>query len=110
MGSVHKVLGQVVPSTNTLTALYTVPGSTSAVVSTIVACNTGTVPTTIGVQVRVAGAASNVKQYIIPATFPVPGNNAHVMTIGITLAATDVVYVTSGNGLVSFNLFGTEIT
>ena len=109
MATTLKVLGQVAPAATTLTTLYTVPASTSAVASTLIATNRGTTSTTIRVAVRVVGAAISDKSYII-YDLAVPGSNGHVSTIGLTLAATDVVSVYSASGNVSFNLFGEEIT
>ena len=47
MPQTHKVLGQSNPAATTLTTLYTVPASTSAVVSTLVICNTASSATTL---------------------------------------------------------------
>lgn len=108
MTTTHKVLGQVLPAATTLTTLYTVPGSTQAVASTLSICNQG-VSTTFRVAVRVAGASIEAKQYVIYDT-TVNANDTVFLTLGITLATTDVVSVYAGTANVSFNLFGAEIT
>jgi hypothetical protein len=109
MAETVKVLAQLAPSATTLTDLYTVPGATSAVVSSLVVCNRGSVDTTFRVAVAVAGAVDATKQYIYYDT-AVPGNDSYAVTIGKTFAATDVVRVYAGNGNLSFNLFGSELT
>lgn len=102
-----KVLGQQAPAATTATDLYTVPGATSAVVSSLVVCNRGATATTFRVSVRVAGAADATKQYLYYDT-NVAKNDTFAATLGISLAATDVVTVYAGNANLSFSLFGQE--
>lgn len=106
MAFAYKVLGQVAPSATTLTTLYTVPASTEAVASSLVACNRGA-STTIRVAVRPAGAAIDNKHYQL-YDVTLPANDAIPLTLGITLEATDVVSVYAGTANVSFSLFGAE--
>jgi hypothetical protein len=108
VATTYKVLGQSQPSATTLTDLYTVPSATSAVCSTLVVCNMGA-STTYRVAVRVAGAAITNKQYIVyEATLN--QYDSTMLTLGVTLAATDKVSVYAGTADVSFNLYGSEIT
>jgi len=109
MATTYKVLGQVKPAAATLTSLYTVPASTSAVLSTIVVCNTTTTPDEIRIAVRPAGAAINDKHYIVH-TVGVPAYANYTYTLGITLATTDVLSVYALSGNISFNVYGTEIS
>lgn len=104
-----KVLGQSAPSATTLTTLYTVPGSTSTVVSTVTACNRASTVATFRVAVRPAGAAI-ANQHYLYYDVSLPGNSTFAATIGVTLATTDVVSVYASSANLSFNLFGTEIT
>ena len=109
MAITYKVLGQSNPAANTNTTLYTVPSSTSAVCSTIVICNQAASAATFRIAVRPAGAAIATQQYISYDT-NVNANDSITMTIGITLATTDVITVRANTTTVSFNLFGSEIT
>lgn len=109
MGIAYKVLGQSVPSATTLTDIYTVPASTSTVISSISICNTSSTATTFRISVAVAGAANTNKQYLY-YDVTIAGNDTFVATIGITLATTDVVRVYSTLATLSFNLFGSEKT
>lgn len=109
MASTYKVLAQLNPSATTLTDLYTVPGATSAVISTITVAETNAVATTYRVSVAVAGAANNAKQYLV-YDGAISANGVVTLTLGISLAATDVVRVYAGTANVSFNAFGVEIT
>lgn len=107
MASTYKVLGQVVPSATTATTLYTVPSATSSVASTLTVCNQG-VTTNIRVAVRPAGATLATQHYIIYDRYLDAGDSLF-LTLGLTLATTDVVTVYSGTATVSFNLYGSEI-
>jgi hypothetical protein len=109
MAETFKVLAQVNPSATTLTDGYTVPGSTSAVVSSIVVANRSATPTSFRISVAVAGAANDNKQYLA-YDVPIAANEVITHTLGITLAATDVVRVYATLATLSFNIFGSEIT
>jgi hypothetical protein len=109
MAEAHKPLAQTNPSAATLTDSYTVPSATSAVVSSIVICNRGGTETSIRISVAVGGAANDNKQYLY-YDLPLPANDTFIATIGVTLAATDVIRVYAADAQVSFNIFGVEIT
>jgi hypothetical protein len=108
MATAYKVLGQSAPSAATDTALYTVPSATSAVVSTLSICNRG-VSTTFRAAVRPAGATLADQHYIVYDNFVNAGDTVF-LTLGITLAATDVVTVRAGTADMSFSLFGSELS
>jgi len=108
MASAYKVLGQQAPAATTLTTLYTVPASTSSVCSTLAIANRG-VSTTVRVAVRPAGAAIANQHYIV-YDVPVAQYESAFLTLGISLATTDVVSVYAGTADVSFSLFGSEIS
>ena len=109
MANTYKILGQVSPSATTEATLYTVPGATSAVVSSIVVCNREDQVATFNISISQGGAATSNKDYIYYSVV-IPSNDTFVASIGITLATTDVVRVYGSNGLLSFSLFGSEIT
>lgn len=108
MANAYKVLGQANPAATTLSTLYTVPAATSAVGSTLTACNLG-VSTNIRIAVRPAGAAIANQHYIVYDNYINAGDTLF-LTTGLTLATTDVVSVYAGTANVSFNLYGSEIT
>jgi len=108
MTTVYKVLGQIAPSANTATTLYTVPSANSAIISTLTICNQDAAATTFRLAVRPAGESLVSKHYLNYDT-PLPGNDSITVTIGMTLAETDVVTVYAGSATVSFNAFGNEI-
>jgi len=58
---------------------------------------------------RQAGAAIDPKQYLVYNT-SIESNDSVYLTLGITMAATDVLSVYAGTANVSFNIFGSDIT
>jgi glucose-6-phosphate dehydrogenase assembly protein OpcA len=109
MPTAYKVLGQLAPSATTLTTLYTVPAATQAVVSTIAVTNRAATAATFRIAIRVAGAAISNEDYIAYDS-TVAANDTTAFTIGVTLAATDVLSVYASTANVSFNAFGSEIS
>ena len=109
MAIAYKVLGQVAPGATTPTTLYTCPGATQAILSTIVCCNRGGTATTYRVSVRPDGAAQ-ANQHYIAYDVTVQANQSDMLTLGITLDATDVVTVYSAGANMSFTAFGSELT
>lgn len=105
----YKVLGQANPTINTETPVYTVPAATQVVVSTISVCNLSSVAGTFNLAVRVAGETLSNKCYINYQT-PLPGNDTMTLTLGMTLAATDIITVNCDSSDVAVNVFGSEIT
>lgn len=108
MATTYKVLGQVAPSATTATTLYTVPSSTQAVISTITVANRAATSGTFRIAIRVAGAALANEDYIAYDS-TVGANDTTAFTLGITLAATDVITVYASTNDISFNAFGSEI-
>ena len=88
--------------------LYTVPGATSATVSSICICNRGTAAT-FRVSIAVAGAVTANDQYLFYDT-AVEANETYIATIGITLNATDKVRVYASTSNITAMLFGSERT
>jgi glucose-6-phosphate dehydrogenase assembly protein OpcA len=109
MATTYKVLGQSAPAATTATTLYTVPASTSAVVSTINVCNRAVTNDTFRVAVRPAGATLATSHYIAFDT-AIPANDTISLTIGVSLATTDVITVYAGTANLTFAAFGAEIT
>ena len=109
MAITYKVLGQLAPAATTNTDLYTVGAGKSTVVSTLAICNRSATSATYRIAVRVAGTALANENYIAYDT-TVVGNDTVALTLGITLAATDIVTVYASTANLSFNLFGSEMS
>ena len=108
MATTYKVLGQSNPSAASDSTLYTVPAATSTVVSTIVVANLGT-SGTYRIAIRPAGASIANQHYIV-YDGTLSANDTITYTLGITLAATDVITVYGSNALFAFSAFGSEIS
>ena len=109
MATTYKILGQINPTANTATTLYTVPASTQTVISTIAVCNQSNTATTFSLAVQPAGAAIASKHYINYQT-SIPGNDTITLTIGLTLGNTDVISANVGSSTISVHAYGSEIT
>lgn len=109
MADTSKVLAQGYPAGATLTSLYTVPAGTSAVISTLVVCNQSAGNLSFRVAVAVGGAANAAAQYLY-YDLNCAANDSFAATLGVTLAAGDVLRVYSSGVGLSFNVFGIEIT
>ena len=109
MATTYKVLGQSNPSATTATALYTVPSSTSTIVSTITICNQSSTAGSFRIAVRPAGASLAATHYVA-YDVPIAANDTTALTLGITLATTDVITVYASSSTISFSAFGSEIS
>ena len=109
MATIYKVLGQVAPSATTATTLYTVPAATSAVASTLVVTNRANTTATYRIAIRPAGATLANEHYIVyDSTLAV--NDAVFLTLGITLATTDVITVYTSAATTTVSAYGSEIS
>jgi glucose-6-phosphate dehydrogenase assembly protein OpcA len=108
MPTVYKVLGQSNPSATTATTLYTVPASTSTVVSTISVANLTGTAATFRIAIRPAGATL-ANQHYLAYDVTVAASDTTVMTLGVTLATTDVITIYASTANLAFSAFGSEI-
>jgi glucose-6-phosphate dehydrogenase assembly protein OpcA len=109
MPTTYKVLGQSNPSATTATTLYTVPASTSAVVSSISVANLTATAATFRIAVRPAGATL-ANQHYIGYDITVGASDSTIITVGLTLATTDVITIYASTANLTFQAFGTEIS
>jgi len=108
MADTFKIIAQSNPSAATLTDAYTSPASTSTTISSIVVANRSATGTSFRISVAQAGAADDNKQYLY-YDVAIAGNDTFVATIGVTLAATDVLRVYATLATLSFNVFGVQV-
>jgi hypothetical protein len=104
----YKVLAQSNPSATTATTLYTVPASSAAVISTITVCNQAASAATYRIAVRPAGATLAAVHYIA-YDIAIAANDTTALTLGITVAATDVITVYSSSATLSFHAYGSDL-
>jgi glucose-6-phosphate dehydrogenase assembly protein OpcA len=102
-----KVLGQSNPSATTATTLYTVPSAKEAVVSSISVCNLASSSATYRIAIRPAGASlANVHYLAYDVT--VGAADTTIITVGVTLATTDVITVYASTANLVFHAYGDE--
>ena len=104
-----KVLGQSNPSATTATTLYTVPASKEAVVSSISICNLASASATYRIAIRPAGATLANTHYLA-YDVTVGAADTTIITVGITLATTDVITVYASTANLVFHAYGDEAT
>lgn len=109
MANVYKVLAQSNPSATTATTLYTVPSATSSVISTITVCNQAATAGSFRIAVRPAGATLAAQHYIA-YDVAIAANDTTALTLGLTLATTDIVTIYASSATMSFNAYGSEIS
>ena len=108
MATTYKVLGQSNPAATTLTTLYTVPSATNTVISSITVANLAATSATFRIAVRPAGASIANSQYIA-YDITLGASDTTVLTMGVTMNATDVLSVYASSATVTFSAFGSEI-
>lgn len=109
MATTYKILGQSAPASTANADLYTVPASTSTVVSSITVTNTTTSVATAQIYIRKAAAAAAVGNALI-YNLAITPNSVNTYTLGLTLATTDVITVqTATANALTFQAFGSEI-
>ena len=109
MAQAYKVLAQSAPAATTNTDILTVGAGKSIVSSTLSVCNRGTTSATYRVAVRPTGTALANLHYIIFDAV-VMAKDTVTLSLGITLATTDVVTVYASSANLSFSMFGAEIS
>jgi hypothetical protein len=105
----YKVLGQAAPAATTNTTLYTVPSATQSVVSTITVCNRSTAQRTFRIAVRPAGETL-ANQHYVSFDSTIAASDTAAITIGVTLAASDVITVFASSADLTFQAFGSEVS
>jgi hypothetical protein len=102
----YKVLGQLAATTSA-TAVYTVPSSTETVVSTITVANRSASARTYRIILRPNDEALADKHYLA-FDVAIAANDTTALTLGITMDATDKLYVSGSTNDLTFNVFGSE--
>jgi len=109
MAEVYKILGQSAPSATTATDVYTVGGSTEAIVSSVTVCERAGATATFRIAFLIGGGAVATTDYIC-FDHAIAANETIVLTLGVGMATTDQVEVYASTADLTFNVFGMEIT
>ncbi len=105
----YKVLGRKASAATTLEELYAVPASSSAVVSSIVVCNRSASARTYRIAVKPTSGTSIADEHYIAYDVTIAANDSAALTLGITLAASNVIHVyASASSSLTFTAFGSE--
>lgn len=106
----YKILGQSAPSSTSNVDMYTVPESSSAVISTVLVSNTTTTLTSCRIFAVPSGGTAGTSNAIV-FDGPVEGNDFKAITVGITLGSGDKIVVrTSAEDSLTFQAFGSEVS
>jgi hypothetical protein len=110
MATAYKVLAQAAPAATTETTLYTTPALTSTIVSTIAISNQAGTSGTYRIAVRPAADASTTQKHFIVYGATVGASDSILLTLGITLAAGDLIRVYASSADMAFSAFGSELS
>lgn len=108
MANAYEVLGQTTDNA-TGTALVTVAASTEVIVSSLVICNRASAAKTFRLYIRPDDETLADKHYLAYDT-SIGANDTITMTLGLTMNASDKLYVYGSDTNLSFSAFGTKIT
>ena len=108
MANDYKILGQLACAATTEEAVYKVPASHAAVISSVVICNRTSSAVTFRLYVNQGDGATGNKDYLY-YDVSLPGNDTFVATIGITMAATDEMRFYASAASLSVNAYGNEL-
>lgn len=97
------------PSAATNTTLYTVPVSTTAMVSRVMVANRSATATTFRIYLVESGGTTG-NQHAIAYDAPIAGNDSVTIPVGAGLASGDFIVVYATLATLTFTPFGLEIT
>ena len=116
MPNSYKILGQIYPSTNTVTNVYVTPAATSAIVSTIYITNQDSANANVDIIVRPVNEALANKHYVLRSQ-RIEQADTLILNLNVTMNSSVIlagnVSIRAGEtkaANVSFNAFGVEIT
>lgn len=111
MATTYKILGQTqgTAAVGTYATAYTVPASTSAVISTITVCNQAASDMTFRVAVAATASAPATAEFVTYGS-TCKANDTVCLTLGLTLQAGRNIVISSSANTSSFGVFGSEIT
>ena len=109
MANAYKILGQIEDASANDVALYLVPSSTEAIVSTIVVANRENATNTFRIATKTDNSTVANTDYIAYDT-TIGANDSITLTLGVTLQTGAEISVGASDANVTFQAYGTEIT
>jgi len=105
----YKVLGRKAAAATTAEELYATPSSSAAVVSTIVVCNRASSARTYRLAVKPTSGTTLATDHYLAYDVTVAANDSVALTLGITLAAGNVIVTYASAADLTFTAFGSEL-
>ena len=102
-------IGNKTPAATTPTTLYTVPASTSAMLSRIVICNKSATPATFRIAISAAASAVVNDDDWIAYDVAIGGNETINFALGCGMATGDFITVYASTANLVFSPFGIEV-
>lgn len=99
-------VGKLMPAS--WTTLYTVPASTSAVISTVVISNLTSSFASYRIGISTGSAPTNSEMLVYDNV--VEGNDSVTLTLGLTMEAAKKILVISNSPEITFSVYGSEIS
>ncbi len=115
MPTAYKILGQTLPTANVLSNVYVVPAATSTILNTITICNQSAANANVDIIIRPINESLANKHFILENVL-LPRADTLIFSPGITLNAAVIVAVNNSvvtgetAAIVSFNVYGVELT
>jgi hypothetical protein len=104
----YKVLGRKAAAATTAEELYATPASSSAVVSSIVIANRASAARTYRLAVKPATGTTLATEHYLAYDVTIAANDSIALTLGITLAAGNVIVTYASAADLTFTAFGSE--
>lgn len=112
----YKILGQIAPSVNTATNVYTTSASSSAIIQSIYICNQDSANANVDIVVRPTGVALGNQHYVLQNQ-RLDAADTLILNLNITMNSSVVLVANnryrggeSKGANVSISVFGVEIT
>jgi hypothetical protein len=109
MTTAYKLLGQITPTVNTMTNLYTTGASTQAIVGTITIHNFSDSNAAYSLLVRPTAATQNTQHYIIRGGV-IPPRELITIKGAVAMNSSVLLAANTNSGSVTFNAYGAEIS
>ena len=109
MTTAYKLLGQITPTVNTMTNLYTTATATEAIVGTITIHNFSDSNGSYSIAVRPTGDALSNTHFIIRGGV-IPARELITIKGAVAMNANVLMSANTNLGSVTFNAYGAEIT
>ena len=105
----YKVLGRKAAAATTAEELYATPSSSAAVVSSIVIANRAATAKTYRIAVKPATGTTLANEHYLAYDVSIAANDSTALTLGITLAAGNVIVTYASSADLTFTAFGSEL-